>query len=527
MNSLTSNSLLLLALATLTPASALDRFVSPTGSDSAAGTLTAPWKTFQKAANTARAGDTVFLRTGNYRELVQVNVSGTATAPITFRPYNTERVTMDLTGVSPRSDLSAAIRIPSRSYVTVQGIEISNLRTSSESSVPVGILVDGSSAGVKLLNNKITKIEQNNTVKGNFDANAHGIAVYGTTATGVSNITISGNELSFLRLGASEALVLNGNVNGFTVSNNKVFNCNNIGIDVIGYEGTCSTASLDRARNGKITGNTVYNIDSAFNPAYDGHLTNGGGYRAAAGIYVDGGTSVTIERNHVYGCNMGVELASEWSHGKTDFITVRSNILRHNHQAGIIMGGYDADRGVTENCTVTNNTLYSNDTTNSWSGQVQFQFYVKNNKFTNNIIWARSDNKLVVNHYTDDSGSSSQRNLGTTNTFSYNLYFCIGGSSSNVAFQSVVNGVPRAYTGLAAWQRSGLCGGEAGTSVTNPSFVGGTPSTTATTASFALASTSAAINTGTLNVAQDLSNMDIFGDTRIKGSRIDRGADEF
>jgi hypothetical protein len=527
MKSLAHTILATLALATLTPASALDRFVSPTGSDAAAGTLAAPWKTFQKAANSARAGDTVFLRAGNYRELVQINVSGTAVAPITFRPYNTERVTMDLSGVSPRADLSAAIRLPSRSYVTIQGIEISNFRTTSDSSVPCGILVDGSSVGVKLLKNKITKIEQNNPYEGNWDANAHGIAVYGTTATGISSITISDNELSFLRLGASEALVVNGNVSGFNISNNRIFNCNNIGIDVIGYEGTCPTASLDRARSGIIAGNTVYNIDSSFNPAYDGHLTNGGGYRAAAGIYVDGGTNVTIERNHVYACNMGVELASEWAHGKTDFITVRSNVLRHNHQAGIIMGGYDADRGVTENCTICNNTLYSNDTLNTWSGQIQFQFYVQKNKFMNNIVWARGDNKLVVNHYTDESGSSAQRSLATTNVFSYNLYYCVGGTSTNVAFQAVVGGKFRSFTGVAGWQRSGLSGGDAGSSVANPSFIGGTPSTSATSSSFALNATSPAVNTGSLNTAVGVSEMDLFSDLRLKGGRIDRGADEF
>src|SRR5579872_2736929 len=42
--------------------------VSTSGNDNNAGTLNAPWRTIQKAANTVKAGDTVQVRAGTYNE---------------------------------------------------------------------------------------------------------------------------------------------------------------------------------------------------------------------------------------------------------------------------------------------------------------------------------------------------------------------------------------------------------------------------------------------------------------------------
>lgn len=517
----------LAALALALPATAADRFVSPAGKDTNPGTLTAPWKTIQKAANSAKAGDVVNVRAGTYKEKVQINVSGTATAPILFRNYKTETVVLDLTGVTPGTDLSAIVRIPSRSYVTVQGFELRNFKTADDTRVPVGILVDGACKGVKLIGNKIHHIEQNNTVEGNFDANAHGIAAYGTSSTAIDGLLLDGNEVSNLRLGASEAIALNGNVTNFTVINNTVHDCNNIGIDVIGFEGTNSNKSLDRARNGTISANTIYNIDSSTNPAYGGNFTTGGGDLATAGIYVDGGTNVVIERNHILGCNYGIELASEAATGKTDFITVRNNVIRHNHLAGITLGGYDEARGTTENCTIANNTIYQNDTTNSYCGQIQFQFYAKNNSFKNNILWANSTKQMIVHYPGSDSASDEQKEFGTSNVFAYNLYYTANGSSTNVAFEVFTGGDFRSYSSVSAWQASGKSGGDVGSSFGNPKFSTATPATNATVASFKLLAGSPAINSGMPSYVPAVAELDIAGETRLNGGRIDRGSDEF
>jgi hypothetical protein len=81
---------------------AADYYVAKNGSDTNAGTLAAPFLTIQKAADVAVAGDTVFVRTGTYRETVRPAASGDdAASQITFQPYNNEDVTVtgtDLVG---------------------------------------------------------------------------------------------------------------------------------------------------------------------------------------------------------------------------------------------------------------------------------------------------------------------------------------------------------------------------------------------------------------------------------------------
>lgn len=71
-------------------------FVAATGgSDANPGTLAKPFATIQHAADLAKAGDSVYLRGGTYRETVHPLQSGTAAAPITFTAYNNENVKID------------------------------------------------------------------------------------------------------------------------------------------------------------------------------------------------------------------------------------------------------------------------------------------------------------------------------------------------------------------------------------------------------------------------------------------------
>ncbi len=67
-------------------------YVAPDGNDANPGTLAAPFRTIQKCASVATAGDTCFIRAGVYRETVRPTRSGTAGAPIIFKPYNGEHV---------------------------------------------------------------------------------------------------------------------------------------------------------------------------------------------------------------------------------------------------------------------------------------------------------------------------------------------------------------------------------------------------------------------------------------------------
>src|SRR5271167_4327584 len=63
-------------------------YVATTGNDANSGSQSAPWRTIQHAADTARAGSTVNVRAGVYEELVSLNASGNASDGfITLRSY--------------------------------------------------------------------------------------------------------------------------------------------------------------------------------------------------------------------------------------------------------------------------------------------------------------------------------------------------------------------------------------------------------------------------------------------------------
>src|SRR5882724_8224545 len=64
-------------------ASIAPRYVAPAGNDSAAGTVEAPWKTLQHAADRAVSGSQIHVRPGHYAGF-QLTRSGSSEAPIVF-----------------------------------------------------------------------------------------------------------------------------------------------------------------------------------------------------------------------------------------------------------------------------------------------------------------------------------------------------------------------------------------------------------------------------------------------------------
>ena len=264
----------------------------------------------------------------------------------------------------------------------------------------MGINVRGAAHHIQLRNNDIHAIE--NTHK---EGNAHGIAIFGTKAAPLSDVLVDNNQVHHLKLGSSEAVVLNGNVKNFVVSRNKVHDNDNIGIDLIGFERTCTESGcVDQVRDGVCRGNQVYGITSVRNPAYKGE-------RSAGGIYVDGGTNILIERNTIADCDIGIELASEHRGKATSNITVRGNLIYRSFQAGIALGGYDKKRGATTGCKIVNNTLFEN----GEIGQIYIQYDTRNNLIANNIVHAGRHNQFINNEYSKNEDNIVEHNLYFSN----------------------------------------------------------------------------------------------------------------
>jgi hypothetical protein len=472
-------------------------YVSTTGDDSNSGTKTAPWRTVQHAADTVRAGSTVNVRGGVYKELVTVKASGNASdGYITFRSYPGETAVLDAEHFTP-SERQAVLTIHSQSYVRIEGFEIRNFHTAEHQLTPLGISVMGGGSHIELLKNNVHHIEQ--TFEGRdgpgHGANGFGIAVYGTDAkTPITDLIIDGNEVHHLKTGSSESLVVNGNVTNFRITHNVVHDNNNIGIDVIGFERTAPDPAVDQARDGVVSGNLVYNIHSRGNPAYQNEENSDG-------IYVDGGTRILIEQNVMHDDDFGIELASEHKDRATSYILARNNLIYHCHTAGVSIGGYAPERGHTDHSTVVNNTLYDNDTSGTGSGEFQMQWNMADNVFANNIVYAGAHCLIAVNKSQVDKNHSPV-------AIDHNLYYCASGAKASTWAE-----ISGTVAGFDKYVES--TGNDRHSRFLDPQFVD-------VTKDFHLRSDSPAIAAGTIE-GVPVGELDLEGTPRVRFGKIDIG----
>lgn len=96
-------------------------YVATNGSDSSPGTLSKPWRTIAKANQTLQAGDTVFIRSGTFKEVIKPVRSGTNANRIIFSNYSGEKVVI--------SNVNEPLVLSSRSYITIRGLEFRNVGT--------------------------------------------------------------------------------------------------------------------------------------------------------------------------------------------------------------------------------------------------------------------------------------------------------------------------------------------------------------------------------------------------------------
>jgi hypothetical protein len=538
-------------------------FVSKSGDDRNPGTFRLPWLTIQHAANSVKAGATVYVFGGVYNESVNFPKSGTALARITFRSYPGETAAIDGTGVtcctsnppSSGNNTEGLINIVNRSYITIKGFEIRNFTTGSAAYVPTGIWITGSGTGVHILNNVVHNI----TTKSEANGNAFGISVYGTSKIPITQLVISGNEVYDLRTGQSESVNVDGNVTYFKITNNLIHDNDNIGIDAIGYEDV-GPVGYDEAMYGEIRENTVYNISGITNPGEENQYD-------ADGLYCDGCAFVTFERNVIFQVDYGIETTSEnqvcqangteWSGSNNTgiaakgthpcygrYATVRNNIFYNSNACGNSIGGYAAATrggghsnggGSSYRDVFVNNTLYNNATQpgNPYEGgstgefQIQFQVgHAQRNIYENNIVYAGSYNTWIFNYV-----PFSPMYPAPPATLNWNLYHSEAGYEEG---KSIWWGNKSSYKSFSNWQTSS--GEDADSLNTDPVFVdlGDTPH------NFDTQPSSPAVEAGSTSLSCSVGwcdpngsspdsiygSTDFLGNPRKHESRIDIGAYE-
>jgi hypothetical protein len=449
-------------------------FVSVDGDDVNPGTDPAhAWRHIQKAFDAATPGSTVTVLPGRYNEKLVLNVSGNATDGfITFQAQGK----VVISGKKlPGADV---ISINNRSYVKIVGFDIRDNRNVNNGS---GIRLSEANSFIEIRNNRITKIT---------GRSAMGITVYGTNpAAGISNLVIDGNEVFKCQPFPSEAVVLNGNVHDFTVTNNYVHHVNNIAMDFIGGEGRSPNPATDFARNGVVSGNRITRASAR------------GGGRDVAGIYVDGAENIVVERNLLWRNDVGIEVNAIQPSRVARGVVVRDNVVANNNFVGLSVGGSDLATGSVQGCSVTHNTLYSNDTRRTGNGELRVQNAL-GNVFRNNLVSSQPGTLLV----------NVQRVAGN-NDYDHNLYFTPGrANGGRFAWRG------RHVNGLDAFKVASLA--ETNSLFADPLLANSRQ------LDFHLTGDSPAIDTGDPLFVPAPNELDVDGEARVAGGRVDIGADE-
>ena len=347
---------------------AADRYihVAADGSDETGdGSEEKPYATPGFAATQITPGTEVIVHEGTYGQFrIKEEASGTKKAPVVFKAADGEKAVIEsVPGEEAVAGESVGIYLINADNITLDGFEVTGGTH--------GIYYESlQSRGEDPLENITIR---NCTVHG--IRGTHGICVYARNDYApVKNITMEGCEVYDCECYDSESTVFNGNIDGFTIKDNVIHDNNNIGIDMIGFEGNAkhnnskfdNPYDADFVRNGECFGNVVYNISAEGNEAYfyDGEYD-----LCADGIYVDGGQDIKIHDNFVFNCDIGIEVATEHSPDDNELFKVSGIEVYDNVVAGCMgwcgmcFGGYDADLGFTEDCLFHNNTFVDNDTT--------------------------------------------------------------------------------------------------------------------------------------------------------------------
>ena len=320
---------------------------SPVASNSGPGTLAQPWKTIQKGAGTAIAGDTVYVKAGTYSGSVSVAHSGSDGGWITLSAYP---------GQEQQAIVSGAEIQVMKSYVRIHGFRVEHAPTE-------GILIQGPGVSHVRIDNNYT-----------YDTGSSGIAAWGVeygkdpnyyqfkciTNLIIENNTIDhANNPNLAGSGYNEQLDVANGVDTFEVRNNVIKNGN---IAANGGEGIDCKEGVS---NGKIWGNQVFN-----QPKY--------------GIYIDAGAndpriyskpSATVNLqifsnviHDVYSAH-GVGITSEGL-GCTDGIYFYNNLVYNNGSDGILVYHYPHATGSFNNINIINNTVCGNATRTRYYGGI-------------------------------------------------------------------------------------------------------------------------------------------------------------
>jgi hypothetical protein len=432
-------------------------FVATNGDDGNPGTKDQPWRTIQKAMDSATPGSTVNIRAGTYNERLSVNVSGATNAPIVFQPYGFgaspscggytgadcagENVVLDYGYLGTVGDSTPTLSISNRQHILIQGIVFQNFTNSGTNGY--GIRIGDGSSDVELSHVKVLGYQNSNWVNG-FTAGA--LQVVRVEGASTSDIRFRYSEFGNTRSNWSETLTFDLGSHDGLVEGSWFHDTDGIAT------GAYQNANHLTFRDNRFEFIGYKRDGTAYYPGVD----------AGIAIYNDCGHDFLAEGNTISDSSLTFENMSEpWCIGQgwdSYDVVFRNNVSIDNRGSQAITVGTwytsnDPTGRSVHDVQIYNNTIYGAQ-----------NIAIKVLPFGANVVVR---NNIVANsggaNYTNDSGFD----VGAT--FDYNLY--AGGNHGPDAHQ--VNGDPK-FANPAAGNFSLLPG--------SPAIGEGDPATTAASA---------------------------------------------
>lgn len=409
--------------ARLTAAPLRTLYVATTGLDTNSGSFDKPFKTINKAAEVAIAGDLIIVKAGTYKPVTRINVanSGTTTNPITFQAEGTVIIdgvncadgnSTDRKGLFCVEGASATSR---RSDIVIDGFRIINAKWA-------GFYMRFSN-GINVRNCSTDLTGASGIVA----AQSSYIYVFNNTVQRACTISSPAEHTNECITMAS---VANFEVGYNTVSDRMVDV--NVGGEGIDAKNACL--------NGKIHHNIVFNL-------------------IRVGIYVDGYeqnlNNIDVYANKVYNSVRGGITVGSEEGGVVSDVKVHDNIVHNIQRIGIRIAGY-VNNGPLQNISVYQNTVVRcgiGNTTASWENcgimleadnALNSNFIIRNNilaENTSQMRWknqsyATINNNLVFGNTNVTGTGAITTNPMFVNSSSANFALSTGSPAINTAIGS-------------------------------------------------------------------------------------------
>ena len=355
--------------------------VAPSGNDRDAGTLQAPFRTINKAAQVARAGDAVTIGAGTYRESVSVQNAGTSSRPIVFQAA--ERGSVVLTGGQHNfvpAGYHGGVQQDGAVYITIRGLVFRDYaRKISRIAQRAGV---GAIRGWTIEDCLFT------------DAGYSGLDIRGDSVTVLRSTFEDHHTLAFTAIADRTKPLLSG-----TTISDVVIRRNNTRPDPI--SGAASTKVTKFYRT---TETLIDNVES--------YANNG------PGIWFDTNNTHFVVRNSYIHSNLGPSGRGLYIEISRAPALVENNVFANNSLTGVTVAN---SRGVT----ITNNLFVGNPySVHLVSASRGASYGLKDVTITHNFFkdWVGASNihpggvevttpaqmRITVDHNTYDAGSVSE-----------------------------------------------------------------------------------------------------------------------